>query len=171
MARVRSKAAVVAIIYLSVFVFFWIVFRGEHSSGRMYDDKGRTCLGVTELLEITRHNSAECENNEAQWAVQLDGTPSPIVYYAPEEALCISNDGDGTVSLKPCSGEPNQMWLYKDNRVVAVGSGLNEKNPLCLTSWSGLFHGGEPVGLRACGKRQIASQTWKFDQDESVFSF
>ena len=173
MARIRSKAAVVAIIYLTLFIFFWIVFRGDHTTGRLYDAKGRTCLGVTDQLAITRHNNDECENNEAQWALQTDGDVSTVVYYAPEEPLCVTNDGDGSVSLLPCTGAPNQAWTYRDSRLISTfttaAEGPGEEQ--CLTSWNGFLHGGDPVGLRRCSKGPTQSQTWKFAADDSVFSF
>lgn len=171
MPPVRSKAAIVVIIYITLFIFFYILLRNEQVNGRVYDSRGKTCLSVTDDLKLTRYDTEECEAQAAQWAFQTDGGFSTLVYYAPDGPQCLTNLGDGSVALKTCTGENNQQWSYAaEKRIV---SNYSPDSPLegnyCLTSQSSLL-GGNPVGVARCRVRPSASQTWNFAADSSVFN-
>lgn len=189
MPPVRSKAAIVLIIYLTLFIFFYIVFRNEQVNGRLYDAKSNRCLGVlddplapprilgshnTQLL-VTQFPNKDCEIHEAQISLQTDGGETSIVYYAPLGPLCMTNIGDLAVAWKECTGEDPQKWHYGwhegDQHLVARrAAGSPWLSPLlCLQSQAGLFNGGAKVGLKQCSDRE--AQVWKFTKDSSVFSF
>lgn len=161
------NSSIVYIIFGIALISLWVLLRDQHQIGRIYDAKMK-CLTVSDDYKLTRTRSKlECDNLEAQFGVETDGTLSTIIFNAPNGPLCLENKDDVSVQLAKCSGNGRQLWVFAEGRFI---SNFDTK-ALCLTTQSDIFNSASTLVLKVCSNNKRTSQSWIFEIDQSVFWF
>ncbi|OBT38889.1 hypothetical protein VE00_10586 [Pseudogymnoascus sp. WSF 3629] len=105
-----------------------------------------TCLtaGAAKGSEVS---SASCNSPNSQvWQVKSDGSIRNLA----EQSRCLTDSGNGPVTIAPCTGNPNQNWSY-----ALSGDLTNEGTGKCLTE-----------GVEG----QITTETCKFETNNQVYA-
>lgn len=167
----QKKTLTFLTFYLLLFVFFYVLVRGNYNVGRIWDASHTTCLAVTPELQLTRHNALVCGNPSAlfMYTTTQGGTTTLAFVGSGDQPLYVSHVGKGEVTMRPESSDVCQNWIVSGRQLIAADTYETEQ-PLCLAIQNGFFHNGLPLVAKRCLKTS-KSQMWDFELEKNTFSW